>query len=106
MPRKKVEIDCLMWNLSVHLARFELADIYVEVPIDEEADPRASLIVNTERFAGAVSADEIEEAVNIYKLIWRDGRPSREGQELINELRNAIEKWMKKYIKCKKKEAQ
>ena len=94
----KVKIDCKSWYISISLIRRNLARIEVGVPTDYDDDPRGSLIIDTGDI-GEVTDDELEEAVNLYRLFWRNGNPT----DIALEVANAVRVVLSKYIKCKER---
>jgi len=96
----QVKIDCRRWHVSISLVLYGLAKIVVYVPLEEGDDPRGSLRIDVDSDFGNMTTDvELEEAINVYRLFWRNGKPTEAALELSDTVRNVLSK----YIVCKEK---
>ena len=101
MSDKKAIIDCKSWSLVISLRRYGVADIEIEIPLSGDEDPRGSLVIDTSRYNGVASAEEVREAIDIYGLLWEKGGPTDEAKELANKISSVTKDWFRKYIMCR-----
>lgn len=92
----RVKVDCWSWDVELRLVRYGLADISIVIPLHGDEDPRTRFIADTTRYAGAVDPKELEEAVAIYKKLYKD----RDAKQLIETLGRTIAKWLAENFEC------
>ena len=89
----RVEITCSSWYTVVSLRlSIPFGEILVYVPLSRDEDPRASLSIDVGYGAGEILDRELEEAIRVYKLFWRNGKPTEVAMELANAIRNVLSK--------------